>query len=207
MNILVRFSMVGLIWVSGAVALHGQAAQRVRDAIGLSADKGGKFKICPAQAYDQDAPEPALSTANMSAGVLDGYRLFRSKCGQCHSLNQSATKSEASVHDWTNMVFRMQDMPSSHMSETQSKAIVTFVVWQADYSNDLVKTLMAFDKDGDGKLSKSEVPERMQGMFDRADTNRDGMLTPEEIRKYAEAQDPSLAAASGNCGPDHQTKK
>jgi Ca2+-binding EF-hand superfamily protein len=143
----------------------------------------------------------------MSAGVLDGYRLFRSKCGQCHSLNQSATKSEASVHDWTNMVFRMQDMPSSHMSETQSKAIVTFVVWQADYSNDLVKTLMAFDKDGDGKLSKSEVPERMQGMFDRADTNRDGMLTPEEIRKYAEAQDPSLAAASGNCGPDHQTKK
>jgi Ca2+-binding EF-hand superfamily protein len=53
---------------------------------------------------------------------------------------------------------------------------------------DMVETLMAFDKDHDGKLSKAELPERMQGMFDRADTNHDGFLTPDEIRALAKAQ-------------------
>jgi Ca2+-binding EF-hand superfamily protein len=53
-----------------------------------------------------------------------------------------------------------------------------------------VKTLMAFDANGDGKLSRSELPERFQGLFDRADLNKDGFLTPDEIRKMAAAQAP-----------------
>jgi hypothetical protein len=59
-----------------------------------------------------------------------------------------------------------------------------------------VKTLMAFDANGDGKLSKSELPERFQGIFDRGDADKDGFLTPEEIRKMATAQ----TAASGGPG-------
>src|SRR5580693_7913060 len=55
---------------------------------------------------------------------------------------------------------------------------------------DTVKTLMAFDANGDGKLSRSELPERFQGIFDRADLNKDGFLTPDEIRKMAAAQAP-----------------
>jgi hypothetical protein len=58
----------------------------------------------------------------------------------------------------------------------------------ADVSGDLVETLMHFDRNGDGKLDRSEVPERMQGLFDHADTNKDGLLTPEEIRTLAKAQ-------------------
>jgi len=57
-----------------------------------------------------------------------------------------------------------------------------------DVSDDLVKTLMSLDRNGDGKLDRSEVPERMQGLFDRADTNKDGFLTPEEIRTLARAE-------------------
>jgi Ca2+-binding EF-hand superfamily protein len=63
--------------------------------------------------------------------------------------------------------------------------------------DDTVKTLMAFDANGDGKLSKSELPERMQGMFERADENKDGFLTADEIRKLATAQ----SAAAGSAGP------
>jgi hypothetical protein len=59
---------------------------------------------------------------------------------------------------------------------------------QADVSDDLVKTLMSFDRNGDGKLERSEVPDRMQGLFDRADSNRDGFLTPEEIRTLAKSE-------------------
>ncbi|HVW11673.1 MAG TPA: hypothetical protein VHC90_23985 [Bryobacteraceae bacterium] len=54
-------------------------------------------------------------------------------------------------------------------------------------ADELTDTLMAFDANHDGKLEKSEVPERMQGMFDRGDTNHDGILTRDEISKLAEA--------------------
>lgn len=54
--------------------------------------------------------------------------------------------------------------------------------------DEMVATLMAFDKNQDGKLTKTEVPERMQGMFDRIDANHDGVLTPDEIRAAAAAQ-------------------
>jgi Ca2+-binding EF-hand superfamily protein len=54
-------------------------------------------------------------------------------------------------------------------------------------ADDLVNTLMAFDKNGDKKLSKEEVPERMQGLFARADADHDGVLTADEIRKSAQS--------------------
>ena len=56
-------------------------------------------------------------------------------------------------------------------------------------SPDLVNTLFSFDENKDGKLSKSEVPERMQGIFARADTNQDGLLTREELSRATVAQD------------------
>ena len=63
-------------------------------------------------------------------------------------------------------------------------------------------TLMAFDKNRDGKLTKAEVPERMQGMFERADANHDGVLTADEIKAAAAAQpqpagEPAPAAKAG----------
>src|ERR1035438_3026209 len=56
---------------------------------------------------------------------------------------------------------------------------------------EMVKMLMAFDKNGDGKLQRSELPERMQGLFDRGDLNKDGVLTLDEIRKLAQAEQAS----------------
>lgn len=52
-------------------------------------------------------------------------------------------------------------------------------------SDEMVMTLMGFDKNGDGKISKEELPERMQGMFDRADANKDGFLSKEELTKVS----------------------
>src|SRR5438067_78145 len=46
-----------------------------------------------------------------------------------------------------------------------------------------VKRYMTLDKNGDGKLTKDEVPARMQGLFTRADLNSDGIITKEEIEQ------------------------
>ena len=67
-------------------------------------------------------------------------------------------------------------------------------------SADMVKTLMDFDKDGDGKLTKAEVPERMQGLFERGDLNKDGSLTKEELTRMAQAQAPSSTGGPGGRG-------
>jgi collagen type III alpha len=38
------------------------------------------------------------------------------------------------------------------------------------------------DKNGDGKLSKDEAPERMREHFDQIDKNGDGSLDAEELK-------------------------
>jgi Ca2+-binding EF-hand superfamily protein len=65
-------------------------------------------------------------------------------------------------------------------------------------ADELARTVMGFDRNGDGRLTRDELPERFQGMFDRADTNKDGVLTFEELRALAAAQ--GANALSGNDG-------
>jgi hypothetical protein len=48
--------------------------------------------------------------------------------------------------------------------------------------NEFVKKLMAFNKAKDGKLTKAELTDtRLHALFDRADTNKDGVVTREEL--------------------------
>jgi Ca2+-binding EF-hand superfamily protein len=54
-------------------------------------------------------------------------------------------------------------------------------------ADDLTATLMMFDANHNGQLEKSEVPERFQGLFERGDTNHDGILTKDEIVALATA--------------------
>ena len=68
----------------------------------------------------------------------------------------------------------------------------------------IVNNLMEFDNNKDGKLSKQELPERMQGIFARGDANKDGILTKEELQKMAAAQAaPAENSRGGGERDDH----
>lgn len=49
----------------------------------------------------------------------------------------------------------------------------------------IVERLMFFDKDKDGKITKNELPERMQDLIAKGDTNKDGALDKDEIKALA----------------------
>jgi len=46
--------------------------------------------------------------------------------------------------------------------------------------------VMKLDKNGDGKVTKDEVPEQMKPMFDRLDLNKDGGVDAAEVKKLRE---------------------
>jgi hypothetical protein len=46
-----------------------------------------------------------------------------------------------------------------------------------------IDRLMEADANGDGKVSKDELPERMQRLMERMDTNKDGFITRDEAEK------------------------
>ncbi len=55
--------------------------------------------------------------------------------------------------------------------------------------------LMQYDKNADGKVARDEIPEGMQAVFDRADKNKDGYLSVDEIKAVAEAPRPAAPSA------------
>jgi Ca2+-binding EF-hand superfamily protein len=63
-----------------------------------------------------------------------------------------------------------------------------------------VKTYLSFDRNNDGKLVRDEVPDRMQGIFERGDSNKDGALTADELRAMARAQQTTSGGGRGGEG-------
>lgn len=51
---------------------------------------------------------------------------------------------------------------------------------------DFVSRLFQNDKNNDGKITKSELPEALQSIFERADTNKDGAIDRQEAGVLAE---------------------
>jgi hypothetical protein len=64
-------------------------------------------------------------------------------------------------------------------------------------TDDLMDRLMAYDKNGDGKVTKDELPERMHSLIEQGDRNGDGALDREEIRRMTERG----PRGPGNGGP------
>jgi hypothetical protein len=56
---------------------------------------------------------------------------------------------------------------------------------QALTADQIVERFMAYDKNKDGKITKDELPERLQSLIARGDTNKDGALDKAELQKLA----------------------
>jgi hypothetical protein len=66
--------------------------------------------------------------------------------------------------------------------------------------DDVVARMMSFDRNHDGRIEAGELPDRMQNLFVRGDTGRDGALDGAEIYALATAPTVALATAGGRRG-------
>jgi Ca2+-binding EF-hand superfamily protein len=58
----------------------------------------------------------------------------------------------------------------------------------APSTEEVVNRYLSLDANKDGKLSKDEIPERMQGLLTRADADGDGIVTKDELTRMTERQ-------------------
>jgi hypothetical protein len=73
---------------------------------------------------------------------------------------------------------------------------------KANGSAALVKKMMAFDKNKDGKLTKDEITDRrLLRIFEQADTNKDGIVTKEELIALAAKLEAENGQGDGPRGP------
>jgi len=72
---------------------------------------------------------------------------------------------------------------------------------ETEMIDDIVTRMMAFDKNMDGKLTKEEVTDtRLHRLFDRADANKDGFVTRDELVAVAKAMVAEMASEGGGKG-------
>ncbi len=70
----------------------------------------------------------------------------------------------------------------------------------AETAADFINRLMSFNKAKDGKLTKEELTDkRLHALFDRADTNKDGVVTKEELEALFARE--TIAGGDGDFGP------
>jgi hypothetical protein len=62
---------------------------------------------------------------------------------------------------------------------------------------DIVERIMSFDKNKDGKITKDELPERMQFLIELGDAGKGGALDRDQVRKLVTAR-----AGSAPGGPE-----
>jgi EF hand len=73
---------------------------------------------------------------------------------------------------------------------------------------DIVSRMMAFDKNKDGKLTREEITDaRLLRLFDKADANKAGVVTKDELLTVAKQMVADLASEGGGKGPPPGGKK
>lgn len=98
-------------------------------------------------------------------------------------VNQDGVIDQAELANATAMLRKLDRNGDGKITEEEVRPTMS----RPGGADQAIARMMEFDKNGDGKLSMDELPERMRSLMERADTDKDGFLSRDEIRKLAES--------------------
>lgn len=90
------------------------------------------------QAFAQFSRHYAVTKVDASsypADVQAGYKLFSTKCAECHGTSASLTESRPAGY-WNEVVQRMAAMASSHIDNREADLITKFLVYDQTHRKD-----------------------------------------------------------------------
>src|SRR5215831_3990239 len=76
--------------------------------------------------FTQNREQIQVNQSDLPPEIRSAYRTFKTKCGQCHTLDTSLKPSFSSAQ-WTSIVNQMQAMASSHFNERETQSILDFL--------------------------------------------------------------------------------
>ncbi len=89
--------------------------------------------------FTQNRDTIKIDPSGFPADIQKGYRLFQTKCNECHGLDTSLKPSFAPAV-WTAEVRRMQAMASSQFNDSQAKAILDFLNYDESHRKAQLKS-------------------------------------------------------------------
>jgi len=105
--------LMGIVWLASLSTVQGQFTQN-KDTI-------------------------KIDSSGFPADIQKGYRLFRTKCNECHGLDTSL-KPRMAPAQWTSEVKRMQAMASSQFNDAQARAILDFLNYDESHRKAQLKS-------------------------------------------------------------------
>lgn len=76
--------------------------------------------------FTQNREKIKIDTSTLPPEIHKSYNTFKTKCGECHTLDTSLKPSLSSTQ-WTEVVKQMQAMASSHLDDKEAQSVLEFL--------------------------------------------------------------------------------
>jgi mono/diheme cytochrome c family protein len=89
--------------------------------------------------FTQNRERIKIETSSLPPEIHKSYNTFKTKCGECHTLDTSLKPSFSSAQ-WTVVVKQMQAMASSHLNDKEAQSVLEFLNYDETHRKAALKS-------------------------------------------------------------------
>ncbi len=89
--------------------------------------------------FTQNRERIKIDTSSLPPDIHKSYNTFKTKCGECHTLDTSLKPSLSSAQ-WTAVVKQMQAMASSHLNDKEAQSVLEFLNYDETHRKAALKS-------------------------------------------------------------------
>lgn len=89
--------------------------------------------------FTQNRERIKIDTSSFPLDIHKSYNTFKTKCGECHTLDTSL-KPSLSAEQWTVVVKQMQAMVSSHLNDREAESVLEFLNYDETHRKAALKS-------------------------------------------------------------------